>query len=128
MRLLLDTHVFIWWLGDDPTLSASLRATLASTDNEILVSSVSAFEIATKFRLGKLPSAALVAQDIPGWIERAGFTELPLSAAHSARAGLLPHPHRDPFDRLLAAQALIEQLPLASVDAVFDGMMVERLT
>jgi PIN domain nuclease of toxin-antitoxin system len=78
--------------------------------------------------LGKLPSAALLAHDVPGWIERAGFGELPIGASHAARAGLLPHPHRDPFDRLLAAQALLEGLPIASVDDVFDSMMIERLT
>lgn len=127
MRLLLDTHVFLWWLGDDPSLSAHLRVILADVQNEVFVSSVSAFEIATKFRIGKLPSAALLAQDIGGYIERSGFLELPLTGAHATRAGLLPHPHRDPFDRLLAAQALLEGLALASVDRVFDSMMIERL-
>lgn len=127
MRFLIDTHIFIWWLGDDPSLSPSLRRLIAGQENQVLVSSVSAFEITTKFRLGKLPSAALLAQDVTGWIERAGFEELPIGAHHAARAGLLPHPHRDPFDRLLAAQALLEGLPLASVDEVFDGMMIERL-
>ena len=68
-----------------------------------------------------------MANDIPGYMERAGFLELPLTSAHAARAGLLPHPHRDPFDRLLAAQALLEGLPIASGDAVFDQLLVERL-
>jgi PIN domain nuclease of toxin-antitoxin system len=127
MRLLLDTHVLIWWLGNAAELTRRLRSAIADPVNDILVSSVSAFEITTKFRLGKLPSAALLATDVPGHVERAGFQELPLTARHAARAGLLPHPHRDPFDRLLAAQALVEGLPLASVDKVFDQLMVERI-
>lgn len=127
VRLLLDTHVFLWWLGDDPKLSARLRKVISETENEILVSSVSAFEITTKFRLGKLPTAALIVHEIPEHIERAGFRGLPLTSVHASRAGLLPHPHRDPFDRLLAAQALLEGLPIASVDDVFDQLLVERL-
>jgi PIN domain nuclease of toxin-antitoxin system len=127
VRLLLDTHVFLWWLGNDPSLSENLRVKLADPRNEVFVSSVSAFEISTKFRIGYLPSAALLAQDTAGYIERAGFTELPLTVAHATRAGLLPHPHRDPFDRLLAAQALLESLVLASVDRVFDQLLIERL-
>lgn len=127
MRLLLDTHVFLWWLGDDASLSARLRKIIAAPENEVFVSSVSAFEIATKFRLGKLPAAAPIVHDIPEYVERAGFRELPLTSAHGSRAGLLQHRHRDPFDRLLAAQALLEGLPIASVDDVFDQLLVERL-
>ncbi len=127
MRLLLDTHVLVWWLGDDRALSSRVRGLIADPRNEILVSSVSVFEITTKFRLGKLPSAALLVHELPAEIERAGFRELPLDARHATRAGLLAHPHRDPFDRLLAAQALIEGLPIASVDMIFDELLVERI-
>jgi PIN domain nuclease of toxin-antitoxin system len=127
VRLLLDTHVFSWWLGDSPSLSAAQRRSIENPKNEVLVSSVTAFEITTKFRLGKLPSAALLAQDVPGFIERAGFVELDVDSRHAAHAGLMPHPHRDPFDRLLAAQALLEGLPLASADAVFDQLLVQRI-
>jgi PIN domain nuclease of toxin-antitoxin system len=127
VRLLLDTHVLIWWLGNAAELSPRLRSAVADPANDIFVSSVSAFEITTKFRIGKLPSAALLAMDVPGHVERAGFLELPLASAHAARAGLLSHAHRDPFDRLLAAQALVEGLRIASVDKVFDQLMVERI-
>lgn len=127
MRLLLDTHVFIWWLGDDKSLSSALRTLIADPQNEVLVSAVSAFEIATKFRLGKLPSAALLAQDVPGYAARAGFEELPLTLAHATRAGLINHSHRDPYDRLLAAQALVEGIPLGSVDRVFDDLAIQRI-
>jgi PIN domain nuclease of toxin-antitoxin system len=127
VKLLLDTHVFIWWLGDDSKLSARVRKLLADTDNEIFVSSVSAFEITTKFRLGKLPSAASFVNDIAELVTRAGFRDLPLTTAHASRAGLFSNPHRDPFDRLLAAQCLVEGTPIASIDAVLDTFMVERI-
>ncbi len=127
MKLLLDTHVFIWWLGDDKQLSARLRKLIGDSANEIFVSAVSAFEITTKFRLGKLPSAASIVTDIDGLIKEAGFQSLPLTAAHASRAGLFPNPHRDPFDRLLAAQSMLEQLPIASVDEALDSFMVERI-
>ena len=127
MKLLLDTHVFLWALADDRRLPARLRKIIADEENDVLVSSVSVFEIATKFRLGKLPTAALVVHDLPDCIDRAGYRELPLTATHAVRAGLLPHPHRDPFDRLLAAQAMVEGIPIASNDLVFDRFLIERL-
>jgi PIN domain nuclease of toxin-antitoxin system len=127
MRLLLDTHVFVWWLDDAPRLSRRLRALIANTQNEVFVSAVSAFEITTKFRLGKLPAAAAFVHDLANLVERSGFRDLPLTTIHATRAGLFPNPHADPFDRLLAAQALIEQLPVASVDVALDSFMVERI-
>jgi PIN domain nuclease of toxin-antitoxin system len=121
MRYLLDTHALLFWLFDSPELSATARALLADPDHEVLVSSASAWEIATKFRLGKLPAAHVLVQDIPGWLRRAGFVELPITVAHAQRAGTWPQPHRDPFDRMLAAQSAIEQVPLVSRDEAMAG-------
>ncbi|MCA9516486.1 MAG: type II toxin-antitoxin system VapC family toxin [Myxococcales bacterium] len=127
MSYLLDTHVVLWWLTDAPDLSPAAREILADPANRLLVSAASAWEVATKFRLGKLPSAAVIASDFPGWVERMGATELPMTMAHAARAGAFTAPHRDPFDRMLAAQALLEAVPLVSRDAELDAFGVTRL-
>jgi PIN domain nuclease of toxin-antitoxin system len=126
MTYLLDTHAFLWWLFDDPKLPATVRGFLADPANRVLVSSASAWEIATKHRLGRLSSAggALV-QDIPGWIARAGFHELVVTVAHAQRAGSAPQRHRDPFDRMLAAQGAIEDVPLVTSDPAFAAFGVK---
>ena len=124
MRYLLDTHVLLWWLFDDSRMSDMASAVLADPGNEILVSAASAWEISTKYRLGKLPDAAVLVQDMPGWLRKAGFRELGISVEHAQRAGVLPPPHRDPFDRMLAAQSLIESLPLVSRDPLFNSFGV----
>jgi PIN domain nuclease of toxin-antitoxin system len=116
MRYLLDTHALLWWLFDDPLLPATARALIAEPEHQILVSSASAWEIATKYRLGRLASAHLLVQDIAGWIGRAGFQELPIRVVHAQKAGSWPQDHRDPFDRMLAAQSWIEDVPLISKD------------
>ena len=113
---LVDTHALLWWLFDDPKLSPTARAVLADPANSLYVSSASAWEIATKHRLGKLPSAGVLVHDIAGWVARAGFRELPVTISHAQRAGAARQPHRDPFDRMLAAQSVIEGLPLVSAD------------
>ena len=127
MRLLLDTHVLIWWLAGDPVLSANARAAVADPDNEALVSAVSAWEIATKYRIGKLPQAAILAADMPEILARHAFVEMPITVLHGRAAGNLPGPHRDPFDRMLIAQAVLGDLVLVSNDAVFDRYGVRRL-
>jgi PIN domain nuclease of toxin-antitoxin system len=99
-------------------MSTLTRELIADRGNEVLVSSASGWGIATKYRLGKLPSAAVLVQDIPGWVQRAGFIELPVTLAHAQRAGLWPQQHRDPFDRMLAAQSSIENIPLVSCDEI----------
>jgi len=124
VRYLLDTHVLLWWLFDDSRMSDMASGVLADPGNEILVSAASAWEISTKYRLGRLPDAAVLVQDMPGWLQRAGFRELGISVEHAQRAGLLPPPHRDPFDRMLAAQSLIESLPLLSRDPLFRSFGV----
>ena len=121
MKVLLDTHALLWWLFDDERLSATARGILMDPSHVVLVSAASAWEIATKYRLGKLPSVDVLVQDLPGWVRRAGFTELPITAAHAARAGTWPQPHRDPFDRVLAAQSVMEEAPLMSADRALQG-------
>ena len=117
MRHLLDTHARLWWLFDDPRLSPTAKGVITDPANEILVSAASAWEIAAKFRLGRLPAAHVLVQDISGWVLKAGFRELAVTILHAQRAGTFPHEHRDPFDRMLAAQSMIESAPLISRDA-----------
>jgi PIN domain nuclease of toxin-antitoxin system len=118
VRYLLDTHTLLWWLFDAPELSPLARGLLAESQHTILVSSASAWEIATKFRLGRLPAAEPLVQDFSKWITRAGFSEIAVTSAHAVRAGMFSHPHRDPFDRMLCAQSAIENAPLITTDNV----------
>ncbi|MCP5179045.1 MAG: type II toxin-antitoxin system VapC family toxin [Pseudomonadales bacterium] len=127
MAFLLDTHALLWWLFDDPKLSTNARGVILDPGNDILVSSISALEIATKHRLGKLDSAAPLLQDFSSWMVQAGFSELPVSIAHATRAGSWPQPHRDPFDRVLAAQSLLEGAPLISRNATLAQFGVTLL-
>jgi PIN domain nuclease of toxin-antitoxin system len=127
MRLLIDTHALLWWLTDDAALPTSARKHLARTANTILVSSASAWEIATKFRIGKLSDAGDLLADFAGYLSRERFEPLPISTDHAVRAGVLPGPHKDPFDRMLIAQAQAENIPILSNDAAFDAYSVRRL-
>lgn len=127
MRLLLDTHTLLWWLADDPSLSAAARKLIRRSSNNVLVSAVSAWEIGTKVRLGKLPGAEELAADFAGYLARERFEQLPISVEHGIRAGLLPGSHKDPFDRMLVAQSLAENLPVVSNDSIFDSYNVRRL-
>ena len=116
MKLLLDTHIFLWWLFDDNKLKSGIRKHIANTENEIVVSAASVWEITTKSRLGKLPEASAVAKDTSRWIDKAGFKALSITPDHAQLAGSWDVSHRDPFDRMLAAQARIEKIALASID------------
>jgi PIN domain nuclease of toxin-antitoxin system len=127
LKLLLDTHALLWALGDNPRLSARARSAIGDDANEKIVSAASAFEIATKYRLGKLPEAAPLIPDLQAALAPFGFTFLSITTEHAAQAGSLPFPHGDPFDRLLIAQSRIERLPLASNEKLFDGFGVERI-
>ena len=127
MQVLLDTHAFLWWLTDSRRLSEEVRQVILEPSNDKLVSAASAWEITTKHRLGKLPEADAIALDIPGAIARQSFEELPVSVADAARAGALPEPLRDPFDRMLIAQALAGNLLLVSIETRFDSYGVRRL-
>ncbi len=127
MRALLDTHTFLWWLTDSRRLSEEVRQKIADKANDVLISAASAWEITTKHRLGKLPGADLIAVDVAGAIASQGFSALAVTVDDAARAGALPGPHRDPFDRMLIAQALKRNLVLVSNDSLFDRYGVHRL-
>ena len=127
MRTLLDTHAFLWWISDSARLSAPARRAIADDANSIFVSAASAWEITTKHRIGKLAQAEAVALDVTGTIAGQGFEELAITVDDAERAGRLPGLHRDPFDRVLIAQALVRDLTIVSVDQAFDGYGVHRL-
>jgi PIN domain nuclease of toxin-antitoxin system len=127
VRALLDTHALLWWLSDDPALSRPARKFIAETKNDLIVSAASAWEISTKVRLGKLPTAAELTADFVAYMEREGFELLDISPDHAIRAGLLPGPHKDPFDRMLIAQAQAHGFPVVSNDLVFDAYGVRRI-
>jgi PIN domain nuclease of toxin-antitoxin system len=129
MRLLLDTHVLLWAVLEPHKLSPQLRETLEDSRHELLVSAASAWEIATKWRLGKLPHAASVVHNYHQAIHGLAATELAISGEAALRAGLWPVDHRDPFDRILAAQAALQELVLATTDPAFSLFAgVERLS
>jgi len=127
VRVLLDTHTLLWWLNKSELLSVSARKTIAHSNNEILVSSVCAWEVATKVKLGRLPGGVELAQDFYGYIKRARFEQLPITIEHAVRAGLLPGLHKDPFDRMLVAQSQAENVPIVSNDEQFDLYHVRRI-
>lgn len=127
MRLLLDTHALIWWVVGDTRLGPAARAAIAEPSNDVLVSAVCAMEIATKHRLGKLPGAGRLASDFEAVVVEQDFSPLSISIRHARLAGALDIEHRDPFDRLLVAQALVEDLPLVSTEAVFERFGVARV-
>ena len=127
MRLLLDTHALLWWLDGDRRLTRRARTAITDEDNVIVVSAASAWEITTKVRLGKLPGADAVAADVVGSVASQGFSSLDITMRHAQRAGRLPGSHRDPFDRMLIAQAQLEDLTLVSNGAAFDAFGVSRL-
>jgi PIN domain nuclease of toxin-antitoxin system len=127
VRLLLDTHAFLWWLAGDNALSAAARKAIGDENNTIYVSAASAWEIATKYRIGKLPGVASIVGNLGGTIADQGFADLPISLQHGQVAGTLPGTHRDPFDRILVAQALLEKLTLVSNEQPFDAYGVSRL-
>ncbi|MFN9765987.1 MAG: type II toxin-antitoxin system VapC family toxin [Pseudomonadota bacterium] len=119
MRLLLDTHALLWWWADDAQLSAAARSASGDRANEVLVSAASAWEIATKQRLGRLSMVAADGAAFERMVSADGFAMLPGTAAHAWRAGALTHVHRDPFDRMLAAQSELEAMTLLTRDPVF---------
>lgn len=127
LRLLLDTHALIWWLAGDEALSIPARHAIADEANSIFVSAASAMEVATKFRIGKLPGAALLANDFEAIIAGQGFGELAISVRHARLAGEMNITHKDPFDRFMIAQAQAEGMALVSNEALFDGFAVQRL-
>ena len=119
ITLLLDTHALLWWLFDDPRLSSAARSAIRDPQNKVIVSAASAWEIATKHRLGRLPEAGDVPARLPHYLHRARFSVLNISLEHAMAAGALPGPHKDPFDRMLVAQARIEDLAVVTTDQAF---------
>lgn len=127
MRVLLDTHALIWTLTDSAKLSSRARALLADPQSEQLVSAASAMEIFTKHRLGKLPEADEIVAHWNRIMAPPGYTPLPISLAHAVHAGSLRFVHGDPFDRLLIAQAQLEDVALLSNERLFDDFGIQRV-
>ena len=126
MRLLLDTQILLWWLADDPAMPAAARSAIIDRQSDVYVSAATVWEIAIKRALGRLDFPL---DEVESILADEGFIPLPIAVAHAARAGSLPAIHRDPFDRMLVAQAQVEGLTVVSVDskirrysvAVLDG-------
>jgi PIN domain nuclease of toxin-antitoxin system len=127
LRLLLDTHAFLWWLDGDPKLTLRVRAAVSADPTKVAVSAATAWEITTKARIGKLPDALDVAADVAGCVAREGFQPLAVTMEHAQRAGGLPGRLQDPFDRMLIAQAMLDNLHLVSIERAFDAYGVLRL-
>lgn len=127
MRVLVDTHVFLWWVEGDRALPAKARAVLANPENECLISMVSAWELAIKTGLGKLELALPVKRYIVENVAANGFRMLAIEIAHVGRVETLARHHGDPFDRLLIAQALEENIALVTADPIFRNYGVKRI-
>lgn len=127
MRLLLDTHVLLWWLLDDPKLPLRVRERLADIGVDLFLSSASAWEIATKFRLGRLPQAESLVGDFAEVLRSQRIEPLAVTLEHALEAGQLKSSHPDPFDRMLAAQAKIERMPLVTNDRALRAMKIETI-
>jgi PIN domain nuclease of toxin-antitoxin system len=126
MKVLLDSHTLFWWFSDPTRLSPRASSIIAKPGNAVLVSAATAWELAIKANLGKLDALPLV-MELAHHVEEEGFVELPISIAQATRAGLLPLHHRDPFDRLLVAQAQDLNVPILSSDTLLDRYDVKRL-
>jgi len=127
MRLLLDTHALLWWLLGDARLAPPAREAIAQEESVVHVSAATAWEIATKTRIGKLPGAEALAHNLAEVVEANGFRSLSISLEHGQRAGSLQGSHKDPFDRMLIAQAQAENMILVSNEEIFDQYGIERL-
>src|SRR5579864_1781540 len=127
MRFLLDTHTLLWCFNNSPSLSRRAHRLIEDGSNQILVSAASGWEIATKVRLGKLPTGDQLVGEFDLYLDQLGCDTLPISLAHAVRAGSLPGEHRDPFDRMLIAQAQAENLKIISNDRIFDAYHVDRI-
>jgi PIN domain nuclease of toxin-antitoxin system len=116
VRLLLDTHALLWWFADDPALPKRIEGLLDDPANAIFISAASAWEICTKVRIGKLPTAQALSDDFSGYLKRYHFEALAITVEHARLAGKMAGAHKDPFDRMLAAQSKIESMPLVTND------------
>jgi hypothetical protein len=122
---LLDTHILLWWLFNDPKLDTQCRDIIRNPKNRLFVSSASAWEIATKYRIGKLPEAKQLVGEYAQILSQAKFIELSITSAHALRAGNLLISHRDPFDRMIMAQAELEGLTVLTYDKAFQTGLIE---
>lgn len=127
MRLLLDTHALLFWWSAPERLPGRVVSLLRDPGNECLVSAASAWEIATKYRIGKFPHGGRIVEQWEDRIAEDGLLELSMTARHARKAGTLPGEHRDPFDRMLAAQGVLESLPVVSADRAISDLGAERL-
>lgn len=127
MKLLLDTHALLWWWSDDPLLSPTAKKAIANEDNTVLISAASACEIAIKYRLGKLPGGASALDRFSELVLADGFAHLQINHLHATRSAGFEVNHKDPFDRMLAAQANIENATLVSTDPVFKAFRIKTL-
>ena len=125
MSEVIDTHILLWQLFDDPKLDTNCRDIIRKKDHRIIVSSVSAWEVATKYRIGKLPEAKQLVEQYSQILHQAKFVELAITSAHALRAGILPIAHRDPFDRMIMAQAELESLPVITYDSAFQTGLIQ---
>jgi len=121
LRLLLDTHTFYWWIGGKTLLSPNAQAAIANQQNEKYISVITIWEIVTKFRSGKEPGFGGIAADVAGAIAAQGFTELPITSSHAEISANLPYHHRDPMDRFLIAQAIVEDMTIVTPDGNFGS-------
>jgi PIN domain nuclease of toxin-antitoxin system len=127
VRLLIDTHTFLWFALDSPELSSTARDLIIDAENEILLSVASAWEIAIKVSIGKLTLSQPFTLFLPDQLRRNDIELLPVTLPHIQHIATLPFHHKDPFDRMIIAQSLVEKIPLISIDAVFDAYSVQRL-
>lgn len=125
--MLLDTHALLWWLAGDAALTRTARTAIADATNDIFVSAASTWEVSTKHRIGKLPGPGPLVVDFARVIASQGFVALPISIDHAQLAGSLRSEHRDPFDRMLAAQAMAEKMAWVSNETAFDALPVVRV-
>ena len=122
MKLLLDTHTLVWWFDGNQRMPEHVRILIDADDASVFVSAASAWELTTKYRLGKMPEAVALVAGFFDFIASCEFEPLPVTVEHGHRAGLLAGAHKDPFDRMLAAQAIIEDMGLVTADPALAGL------
>ena len=127
MRLILDTHTFLWWITDDHRLSSRARHVIGDPSNELFLSAASAWEIAIKTKLGRLRLRERADRFIPDQLSRNSISPLPIEMSHALHTARLPDIHRDPFDRLIIAQSLLEKAPIVTADRVIRKYKVETI-
>ena len=127
MRIIVDTHVFLWWITDSPELSARARAVMSEGRNTLFFSAACGWEIAIKTHLGRLQLPDRPERFIPDQLARNNMESLPISMLHALHVAVLPHLHRDPFDRMLVSQAQVERLPILTADSLIARYQIETI-